>query len=79
MKIKFKSVKFRLILIFIVILSTLTLSNLWAIFNFKVLNNTVEKIFDSNYKSIAAAQQMESIIERQDSLQLSYLSTKDQK
>lgn len=79
MKIKFKSVKFRLILIFIVILSILTLSNLWAIFNFKVLNNTVEKIFDSNYKSIAAAQQMESIIERQDSLQLSYLSTKDQK
>ena len=79
MKIKFKSVKFRLILIFIVILSTLTLSNIWAIFNFKVLNNTVEKIFDSNYKSIAAAQQMESIIERQDSLQLSYLSTKDQK
>lgn len=79
MKIKFKSVKFRLILIFIVILSTLTLSNLWAIFNFKVLNNTVERIFDSNYKSIAAAQQMESIIERQDSLQLSYLSTKDQK
>lgn len=79
MKIKFKSVKFRLILIFIVILSTLTLSNLWAVFNFKVLNNTVEKIFDSNYKSIAAAQQMESIIERQDSLQLSYLSTKDQK
>lgn len=79
MKIKFKSVKFRLILIFIVILSTLTLSNLWAIFNFKVLNNTVERIFDSNYKSITAAQQMESIIERQDSLQLSYLSTKDQK
>lgn len=79
MKIKFKSVKFRLILIFIVILSTLTLSNLWAIFNFKVLNNTVERILDSNYKSIAAAQQMESIIERQDSLQLSYLSTKDQK
>ena len=34
MKIKFKSVKFRLILIFIVILSTLTLSNLWAIFKF---------------------------------------------
>lgn len=79
MKIKFKSVKFRLILIFIVILSTLTLSNLWAIFNFKVLNNTVEKIFESNYKSISAAQQMESLIERQDSLQLSYLSTKKQK
>lgn len=79
MKIKFKSVKFRLVLMFIVILSILTLSNLWAIFNFKVLNNTVEKIFDSNYKSIAAAQQMESLIERQDSLQLSFLSTKEQK
>lgn len=74
---KYKSIKLRFIVIFIVIFSILTLNSLWAVFNFKVLNTTVEKMLDSNYKSIVAAQKMIIVIERQDSFQLSYLSTKD--
>ena len=79
MKISIKSVKMRVFLIFITVLVILTLNSLWAVFNFNILNNSIERILDSNYKSIVAAQSMTTAVERQDSLQLSYIFTRDEK
>lgn len=72
-----KSVKSRVFLIFIVFLLVITINSLWVVINFKKLNNSIENILDANYKSIVAAQEMIASIERQDSLQLSYLFTKE--
>lgn len=79
MKAGIKSVKSRVFLIFITVLGIFTLNSLWAIFNFNILNNSIEGILDSNYKSIVAAQNMTTSVERQDSLQLSYIFTRDKK
>ena len=79
MKVSIKSVKMRVFLIFVTVLVILTLNSLWAVFNFNILNNSIERILDSNYKSIVAAQNMTTAIERQDSLQLSYIFTRDEK
>ena len=79
MKAGIKSVKLRVFLIFITVLGIFTLNSLWAIFNFNILNNSIEGILDSNYKSIVAAQNMTTSVERQDSLQLSYIFTRDKK
>lgn len=72
-----KSVKSRVFLIFIVFLFAMSINSIWSVINFKRLNNSIERILDSNYKSIVAAQNMLASIERQDSLQLSYLFTKE--
>ena len=72
-----KSVKSRIFLIFIVFLFTISINSIWSVINFRRLNNSIERILDSNYKSIVAAQKMIASIERQDSLQLSYLFTKE--
>ena len=53
------------------------LNNLWAIINLKKLDNSINAIMKSNYNSIVAVQNMSLILERQDSLQLSYIFTKD--
>lgn len=79
MRVSIKSVKMRVFLIFITVLVILTLNSLWAVFNFNILNNSIERILDSNYKSIVAAQNMTTAMERQDSLQLSYIFTRDEK
>lgn len=79
MRVSIKSVKMRVFLIFITVLIILTLNSLWAVFNFNILNNSIERILDSNYKSIVAAQNMTTAVERQDSLQLSYIFTRDEK
>jgi len=71
-----KSVKSRVFLIFIVFLFAISINSIWSVINFRRLNNSIERILDSNYKSIVAAQKMIASIERQDSLQLSYLFTK---
>lgn len=72
-----KSVKSRVYLIFFVFLVIMGINSLWSVKNFRELNNSIENILDSNYKSIVSAQKMIASIERQDSLQLSYLFTKD--
>lgn len=72
-----KSVKSRVFLIFVVFLFTMGINSSWSVINFRKLNGSIEKILDSNYKSIVAAQKMIASIERQDSLQLSYLFTKE--
>lgn len=72
-----KSVKSRVFLIFIVFLFAISINSIWSVINFRRLNNSIERILDSNYKSIVAAQKMIASIERQDSLQLSYLFTKE--
>ena len=53
------------------------LNNLWGIINLKKLDSSINKIMKSNYNSIVAVQNMSLILERQDSLQLSYIFTKD--
>ncbi|MDO5788044.1 MAG: ATP-binding protein [Fusobacterium sp.] len=72
-----KSVKSRVFLIFVVFLFAMSVNSIWSVINFRRLNNSIERILDSNYKSIVAAQKMIASIERQDSLQLSYLFTKE--
>lgn len=72
-----KSVKSRVFLIFVVFLFAMSVNSIWSVINFRKLNNSIERILDSNYKSIVAAQKMIASIERQDSLQLSYLFTKE--
>lgn len=72
-----KSVKSRVFLIFVVFLFAMSVNSIWSVVNFRRLNNSIERILDSNYKSIVAAQKMIASIERQDSLQLSYLFTKE--
>lgn len=54
------------------------LNNLWAIINLKKLDNSINAIMKSNYNSIVAVQEMSLILERQDSLQLSYIFTKNE-
>ena len=53
------------------------LNNLWAIINLRKLDNSINMIMKSNYNSIVAVQNMSLILERQDSLQLSYIFTKN--
>lgn len=53
------------------------LNNLWAVINLRKLNDSINAIMKSNFNSIAAVENMSLTLERQDSLQLSYIFTKD--
>ena len=53
------------------------LNNLWTVVNLNKLDNSINAIMKSNYNSIVAVQNMSLILERQDSLQLSYIFTKN--
>ena len=72
-----KSAKSRIFTIFIVFLFAMVINSVWSVVNFGKLNDSIDRILDSNYKSIVAAQKMIGSIERQDSLELSYLFTKE--
>ncbi|HCX04214.1 MAG TPA: hypothetical protein DHM42_06965 [Clostridiales bacterium] len=67
---KNRGIKFKILLIFILIFILLAINSIWAIINFNSLSNSIENIMESNYKTIEAAQSMTVAIERQDSAEL---------
>jgi len=50
-----------------------TFSSIWSIINFNRLSKSIDNIMESNYRSIEAAQNMISAIERQDSAELEHM------
>ncbi|MFO7888330.1 MAG: ATP-binding protein [Eubacteriales bacterium] len=67
---KNRGIKFKILLIFILIFILLATNSIWVIINFNSLSNSIENIMESNYKTIEAAQSMTVAIERQDSAEL---------
>ena len=68
-----KSLRFKIIFIFITMLIIFTFSSVWSIINFNRLSKSIDNIMESNYKSVEAAQNMISAIERQDSAELEHM------
>lgn len=68
-----KSIRFKILFIFIGVLLIFTLSSIWSIINFNRLTKSIDNIMESNYRSVEAAQSMITAIERQDSAQLAYM------
>lgn len=73
-----KSIKFKLIGIFIILLVAMVINSIWAIINFRGLHDSIENIMQANYRSVVAAQDMIVAIERQDSAELAYLNEKNE-
>lgn len=73
-----KRLKYKILSIFIMLSIILIGNSLWAVYNFNTLNQSIENIMVSNYRSIEAAQNMLVAIERQDSAELSYMFVKDE-
>ena len=76
MKIK-SSVKNKILILLGAMFFLFVINNLWAVINLRKLDNSINAIMKSNYNSIVAVQDMSLILERQDSLQLSYIFTQD--
>ena len=76
MKIK-SSIKNKILILLGTMFFLFVINNLWAIVNLRKLDNSINAIMKSNYNSIVAVQDMSLILERQDSLQLSYIFTKN--
>ncbi len=72
-----KSIKFKLLGVFILIFLVLGANSLWAIKNFNSLSESIENIMQSNYRSIVAAQNMSIALERQDSAELAHMFSSD--
>ena len=68
-----KSLRFKIIFVFITMLIIFTFSSIWSIINFNRLSKSIDNIMESNYRSIEAAQNMISAIERQDSAELEHM------
>ena len=68
-----KNLRFKIVFVFITILIIFTFSSIWSIINFNRLSKSIDNIMESNYRSIEAAQNMISAIERQDSAELEHM------
>ena len=68
-----KSLRFKIIFVFITMLIIFTFSSIWSIINFNSLSKSIDNIMESNYRSIEAAQNMIIAIERQDSAELAHM------
>ena len=68
-----KSIKFKIFLILIVFI-LLTIGNSFVSVNyFSKLQKSIDSIMHANYDSVVAAQNMNNSLERQDSLELSFI------
>ena len=76
MKIK-SSIKNKILILLGTMFFLFVINNLWTVVNLNKLDNSINAIMKSNYNSIVAVQDMSLILERQDSLQLSYIFTKN--
>lgn len=74
---KFRSIKSKILTIYFVLIVALIISSVWSVINFRRLNDSIDSIMESNYRSIVAAQNMIEAIERQDSAELGYLFAND--
>ncbi|MFZ5969084.1 MAG: ATP-binding protein [Bacillota bacterium] len=73
-----KGIKFKILGVYILLLTVLAISSIWSVTTFNRLSNSIENIMESNYKSIVAAQNMVVALERQDSAELAYMFSSDQ-
>ncbi|WP_099190310.1 ATP-binding protein [Tepidibacter mesophilus] len=74
-----KGIKFKLLIIFVLIFILIVMNSIWSIMNFDRLSNSIDDIMQANYKSVVAAQNMIVSLERQDSAELTYMFTTDKK
>ncbi|MHB1276153.1 MAG: sensor histidine kinase [Candidatus Humimicrobiaceae bacterium] len=68
-----KTIKAKLLVIFLLIFIVLTANSIIAIINFSTLKNSIDNILKSNYESVLYAQNMVIAIERQDSAELAMM------
>ncbi|MCX6382921.1 MAG: hypothetical protein NTV16_00290 [Actinobacteria bacterium] len=68
-----KTIKEKLLVIFILIFAVLAANSIIAIINFSTLKNSIDNILKSNYESVLYAQNMVIAIERQDSAELAMM------
>lgn len=68
-----KSIKSKIILILVVFLGLTIGNSLFSISHFNKLQKSIESIMYSNYDSVVAAQNMIEALERQDSLELTFI------
>jgi len=68
-----KTIKGKLLIIFILIFAVLTANSIIAIINFSTLKNSIDNILKANYESVVYAQNMVIAIERQDSAELAMM------
>ena len=68
-----KTIKGKLLVIFILIFTVLAANSIIAIINFSTLKNSIDNILKANYESVVYAQNMAIAIERQDSAELSMM------
>jgi len=68
-----KTIKGKLLIIFILIFAVLTANSIIAIINFSTLKNSIDNILKANYESVVYAQNMAIAIERQDSAELAMM------
>jgi PAS domain S-box-containing protein len=73
-----KTLKTKLIAIFILLLVIFVINSVWAVMNFNSLTDSIEGIMEDNYQSVVSVQNMINAIERQDSAQLSFIFTQNE-
>jgi CHASE3 domain sensor protein len=71
-----KTIKSKILSIFIILIVVLGVNCIWAVVNFQRLSQSIENIMQANYRSIVDAQNMSIALERQDSAELSYILTR---
>jgi len=68
-----KTIKSKLIAIFVLIFAIIVATNIFAIINFNTLQSSINNILKSNFDSVLYAQNMAIAIERQDSYELAMM------
>src|SRR4030066_952202 len=68
-----KTIKGKLLVIFILIFTIIAANSIIAIINFSTLKNSIDNILKANYESVIYAQNMAIAIERQDSAELALM------
>lgn len=74
-----KTIKSKLLAIFILIFTVIIANSVIAIINFSTLKNSIDNILKANYQSVIYAQNMEIAIERQDSAELTLMFEENNK
>lgn len=68
-----KSIRFRLLAIFILVFAAMGINSLWSVVNFHGLKGSIDDIMRANYRSVVDAQNMIVALERQDSAEISFI------
>jgi len=74
-----KTIKSKLLAIFILIFAVIITNSVIAIINFSTLKNSIDNILKANYESVIYAQNMAIAIERQDSAELTLMFEENNK